>query len=269
MPEGDSIRHDLQMLKPVLEGRVVDDIWFGKLRGHVPRAGQHIEKVVAVGKHLLIHFDRHLTLDVHRGMTGFWRVLPVGLSPAPSPKLRIRIATDGGQALCYAAPTIQTYLRNAAASPVDHLGPDLSDDVVDFAEVVRRSNDAPAATSLAEALLDQRIACGIGNVYKSEALFVAGLHPFDPMSSLDDKQRRTLWEIGHRQLLANREAGGRRTTTRQGVAGRLYVYGRHHLGCRRCDNAIEYVAAGERGTRSTYWCPSCQPSVVTKAKPHA
>jgi endonuclease VIII len=112
---------------------------------------------------------------------------------------------------------------------------------------------------VADVLLDQRIAAGVGNVFKSEALFVAQLHPFTPIGDVSDNDRRRLWTIAHRQLVANR-GKPYRSTTAVGDGQRTYVYGRHRLGCSRCDNAIEYDPVGGRSTRSTYWCPSCQPA---------
>ena len=264
MPEGDSLRRAELLLTPLLEGQVVDSAWFRMLRGHRPRPGMRIERVDAVGKHLLIEFDHNLTLHTHLGMTGSWRTLPAGQTPRNDPRLRVVLTVAGGSALCYAAPTIETFVRDGSPTPIDHLGPDLSDDDPDLDEVLRRIaattlNPVPADRVLADVLLDQRIAAGVGNVFKSEARFVAQLHPFTRIGGIGDDDRRRLWTIAHQQLVANRDKPYR-STTAVGDMQRTYVYGRHRLGCRRCDNAIQYAAAGEGSTRSTYWCPSCQPS---------
>jgi endonuclease VIII len=260
MPEGDSLRRAAALVTPVLEGHVVEQIWFHKLRGYRPRSGQMIQEVAAVGKHLQIHFDRNLSLDVHLGMTGYWRVAAPNAPLRPDPKLRISITTAAGHALCYLAPTVQTYIRDGAApSPTAQLGPDLSDEHPDLELVIARSREPSNDTMLAELLLDQHVAAGVGNVFKSEALFVAGLYPFLPVANVTDAQLRHLWTVAHQQLFANRTTR-MRTTTRPTQQGRYYVYGRHRLGCRRCDNAIEYSPAGLLTGRSTYWCPTCQPS---------
>lgn len=260
MPEGDSLRRAEALLAPILEDTVVRSVWFRMLRGYRPRPGQRIERVDAVGKHLLIEFDRNLTLDTHLGMTGSWQVIGPQATIPSNPRLRVVISTDLGQALCLAAPIIQTFIRDGSASPVDHLGPDLSDDDADLDEVMRRSRLSPPYRLVADLLLDQSVAAGIGNVFKSEALFVAGVHPFTPLSALPDERLRHVWSVGHRQLIANR-ARPFRSTTRDSDTGRTYVYGRFHLGCRRCDNAIEFSPAGLRTARSTYWCPTCQPAI--------
>ena len=259
MPEGDTLRRAAEVLTPVLEGRVVTSLWFKKLRGYRPRVGDRIHSVDAVGKHLLIEFDRKLVLHTHLGMSGSWRSSTLDAAVPRHPHLRIVIETRAGRALCFAAPDISTHLSGSGAAPADLLGPDLSNDEVDFVDVVRRSravqNDG---RMLAGLLLDQRVAAGVGNVFKSEALFVAGLHPFTTVADLHDDRLHKLWDVAHRQLVANR---GRphRSTTGPGRDGRTYVYGRHRFACRRCDNSIDYSAAGVVTARSTYWCPTCQP----------
>ncbi len=260
MPEGDTLRRAAEALTPILEDRVVTALWFRKLRGHRPRVGDRIHSVDAVGKYLLIEFDRRVVLHTHLGMSGSWRASPLSAAVPSSPKLRIVIETDAGRALCFAAPEIATHLSGTGASPTDRIGPDLSDDDVDIGAVVLRSRPAAGpTTTLAELLLDQTVAAGVGNVFKSETLFVAGLYPFLLADDVDDAALGHMWDIAHRLLVANRSRPFR-VTTRPGDAGRTYVYGRHRFGCRRCDNAINFSAAGERTARSTYWCPTCQPA---------
>jgi endonuclease-8 len=258
------------LLTPVLEGRVVTELWFRKLRGYRPRVGDRIGGVDAVGKYLLIEFQQAqppasgrsrpgLVLHTHLGMAGSWRTAPLQAAVPNSPKLRVVIATDAGRALCFSAPDISTHLAGSGTAPADRIGPDLSDDDVDLDDVVARSRArATHETTIAELLLDQVVAAGVGNVFKSEALFVAGVHPFTPVSELTDDELAAVWSIAHRQLVANR-ARPYRSTTAAGDGGRTFVYGRHRLGCRRCDNAIEFSPAGQRTQRSTYWCPTCQP----------
>jgi len=277
VPEGDTLRRAAEVLSPVLDGRVVTDLWFRKLRGHRPRAGDRITGVDAVGKYLLIEFRREradgparpaLVLHTHLGMAGSWRATSLEAAIPATPKLRIVIATDAGRALCFSAPDISTHLAGSGTAPADSIGPDLSDDDVDLRDIVRRSRAATAAhaeRTVAELLLDQTVAAGVGNVFKSEALFVAGVHPFTRVDDLDDGQLAALWSIAHRQLVANR-ARPFRVTTGATDRGRTYVYARHRFGCRRCDNAIAFSPAGVRTARSTYWCPTCQPERARAAR---
>ena len=255
MPEGDTLRQAEARLTPILEGRVLTDAWFRRLRGYAPRRGQRVEQVDAVGKHLLVHFDRKLSLDVHLGMSGWWSV--TDSPPRDAPKLRIVLSTDAGHALCYAAPTIRTYVRDGSPTPVDHLGPDLSDDDVDLDIVLERSRARDQNRPLAELLLDQRVAAGVGNVFKSESLFLARLDPFTQVSDVSDDDLASVWRIAHAALVANRDRSLRKTTS-EGLRDRTHVYDRYRLGCHRCGNAIDYDPAGSQTARSTYWCPTCQ-----------
>ena len=258
MPEGDSLRRAEARLSPILEGQVVTDIWFKKIRGYRPRIGQQIERVDAVGKHLLIEFDRKLTLRTHLGMSGSWRVTDAGVAVPKSPKLRVVISTELGSAICFAAPTIDTFIRGSGHSPVDHLGPDLSDDGIDIGQIVERTRTFAQDGSVATALLDQRIAAGVGNVFKSEVAFLAGVHPFTTIASLSDSELERLWEIAHQQLVANRDRSSRKTTS-SSMIDRTYVYGRFRSACKRCPSSVEFSPAGKVTERSTYWCPHCQP----------
>jgi endonuclease-8 len=117
---------------------------------------------------------------------------------------------------------------------------------------------------LADALLDQRAIAGLGNVFKSEVLFEAGLDPFAPVSAVDDARLAALVAIARRQIAANVGPGsghGRRTTGRMAREEGLWVYGRGGRPCRRCGTAIAFRKQGF-GARPTYWCPTCQPSIA-------
>ena len=138
MPEGDTLRQAEQRIAPLLEGRRLEHVWFRRGLVLAPRAGQVVESVRAVGKHLLIELDRNLTLDTHLGMGGWWTTVPPTRAPQPGAKLRIALTVAEGHALCYAAPTIRTFVRDGSSSPVDHLGPDLSDEQPDLDEVLAR-----------------------------------------------------------------------------------------------------------------------------------
>jgi endonuclease-8 len=121
---------------------------------------------------------------------------------------------------------------------------------------------------IALALLNQRVLAGLGNVYKSEVAFAAGVNPFRQMSTITEREMVALVEASHKYMKANvldgsgdsivTYSGNRRTTHSMNASDRLWVYGRQGQECRRCGAAIMMRKQGEQA-RSTYWCPGCQP----------
>lgn len=256
MPEGDTIWRAAARLKPALEGRVVEAFEAPRMRGLRPRVGSVVDEVEAVGKHLLVHFHDGLSLHTHMRMSGSWHVYASGQRwSKPRHLLRCRIGVPGWDAVCFSAPVVETYARrDLARSPVAHLGPDLCRDDADLDEAVERMARHPDVT-IAEALLDQSIAAGIGNVYKSEVLFACGVDPFVRVRDIDVADRRRLFEVASRQLRRNLTTS--RRTTMPGRPGTLAVYRRDRRPCWRCGTPIRMLRHGGQD-RSTYWCPTCQ-----------
>jgi endonuclease-8 len=120
---------------------------------------------------------------------------------------------------------------------------------------------------IADVLLNQRVLAGIGNVFKSEILFLAGIHPFTPAGALTDTDLDRIVGISREQLAANvmtrsqtlSSATGRRTTRSLNPHDRLWVYSRGGKPCRRCGAAIQSAKSGQ-DARASYWCPNCQPA---------
>jgi endonuclease-8 len=168
--------------------------------------------------------------------------------------MRAVVEVAGVEAVCFDAPV--AVLERAPA--VAHLGPDLCRPDADLDECLARMTSlADPDTIVADVLLDQRIACGVGNVFKSEVCFVCGIDPSTPIRSVAEPDRRRLVATAAAQLQANLGSGPRTTTT--GPPGSLAVYGRAHRPCRRCGTAIRVARTGEHA-RTTYWCPTCQPA---------
>ncbi len=283
MPEGDTIHQSRLQVTPVLVGYRVDQFWARKIRGHRPRTGQLVEEIRVHGKHLLIDFDRRLSLRVHLGMGGFWRT-SVSPSTPPrhrDPKLRLEILTEAGVVRCYSAPAIETFIRDSELSPLANLGPDLvvspaeRDQVVTSAVRRARLRCKPVEV-MADVVLDQEVAGGIGNVYKSEVLFLAGVHPLSPLGSVSDASLTEIYAAASRLLYLHSQPGNAfRVTTasrprfdglpversiRRPVGGlpRHYVYERWRAPCLRCHTPVRRTYDGRLG-RSSYWCPTCQP----------
>ncbi len=274
MPEGDSLARMADLLRPALGGRVVTG---ARALTPGPRTslvvGQTITAILATGKHLRIQFGSGLELRTHLGLHGTWHRYRTG-EPWRRPAARAVLVLEvpGAVAVCFDARTVDLFETRAAAlhPALGRLGPDLLDPGFDATEAIRRLR-APqrAATEIGAALLDQRVMAGIGNVYKSEVLFMERVNPFGPVADIDDATLERLVETARRLLVRNadpRVASGRATTRdprtdAPQAAGPLWVYRRAGRPCRRCGALIRAVSQGAEPPRTTYWCPSCQAAI--------
>jgi endonuclease VIII len=264
VPEGDTIHRAARALDRALAGRRL-------LRFEAPRLGNRpfpegtrVLGAEARGKHCLINFDDGRTLRTHMQMTGSWHLYRPGERWRKKPAsarvwLEVAAAEDGSGhegwvAVCFAAPVVELEDQ----PQVDHLGPDLCRPDADVDEATRRMGElSPPDRTIGEALLDQRVAAGIGNIYKNEACFACGVDPWTPVGQLREDERRRLLETAGRQLRANldnldRDFGG---PPGSGPA----VYGKRDRPCRRCGTTIRWAPQGDQ-RRGTYWCPTCQPA---------
>ena len=252
MPEGDTIHRTAGRLRTALDGCVVTGVDFARWVGPTPTAGETVDAVRARGKHLLIDFSGGLTLHTHMGMSGSWHLYPDGDRwRRPRHLARAEVSVDGWTAVCLAAPLVRLERRDNPRH-LDHLGPDLAVADADTDAAVARLG-SQGSVEIGVALLDQRVASGIGNVYKSEVLHACGVDPTARVADLDLVARRQLFETAARLLRANLGAGPRRT-----VVGGLAVYGRTRRPCRRCGTPVAVMRQGSQA-RATYWCPTCQP----------
>lgn len=255
MPEGDSLVRVARRLGPALVGAELREIEAPRWAGPRPRSGETIDSVEAVGKWLVISFSGGLVLLNHLRMNGRWQLYGRGERWQRSRSaMRLRIATDSVEAVCFAAPIVEFHTPSSAKRRLGHLGPDLSEAEVDFDLCLERFALLEPHVTIAEALLDQRIAAGIGNVYKSEVCWFERVDPFANALSLEAPTRLALLQRAHRLLRANLGGGPRRT-----VPGGLAVYGRRSKPCRRCGSPIASKVHTEHARR-TYWCPTCQQS---------
>ena len=161
--------------------------------------------------------------------------------------MRALVEVDDWVAVCFAAPEVELVDDDGVAA-TDHLGPDLCVPNADVERAARLMVEHSAPDrEIGDALLDQRIACGVGNVWKSESLFVEKLDPFRAVSTLTEEQRTKLLATAARLL---QEQIVRPTGVRA-------VYGRRDQPCRACGTPIEWRPQGTH-RRGTYWCPRCQ-----------
>ncbi len=269
MPEGDTLHRTAAGLRPYLVGRTVTAARTNG-PGPVPQidrvVGRAVTSVEAVGKNLLIGFDGGLELRTHLRMNGSWhRYRPGERWRRPPARARLVLEVPGAVAVCFDAPVVELFEQRAEHlhPALSRLGPDLLGPDFDRDEALHRLRDlSRAKRSIAEALLDQRALAGIGNVYKSETLWIERVSPFIPVRDVDDDTLGRLVDTARRLMLANVAPGRgpeRITTTGDRAAGGpLYVYGRAGRPCRRCGTPIASTRQGTDLPRRTFWCPRCQ-----------
>lgn len=274
MPEGDTIFRTARTLQKVLAGHRATHFdtayaHLARVNDDGPIAGRMIERCEAAGKHVLIVFEGDLVLRTHMRMNGSWHVYRHGERWWRGPQaMRVRIDTADWVTVAFDVPVAEfvTAKQLASTDPVAALGPDLLKPAFDRDEAIRRVR-AAGALPIAQALLDQRLVAGIGNVYKSEVLFLAGLHPDTPASGVAQDALERVMDLARSLLQANVVDGTpaaiqtyrslRRADRRSDPEDSLWVYSRGGKPCRKCGAAIASQKMG-LDARATYWCPTCQ-----------
>jgi endonuclease-8 len=212
------------------------------------------------GKHLLIGFSNGRWLRTHMRMKGSWhRYAPGEPWRLPERRATCMLETDSAIAVAFDAPVAEllTKAELERHAGLRSLGPDLLAEHADLDEAVRRLREREA-TTLGEALLDQRAVAGIGNVVKSEAAFMERLDPWAPVGAFTDAELRGVVQRAAGVLRTNTGGGRRVTTGRRAPGESLWVYGRTGRPCGRCGTLIRARRQGDQA-RTTYWCPGCQP----------
>lgn len=260
MAEGDTLARIAHVLGRTFAGREIRAARGrpgGAQLGRV--VGARVRDVEARGKHLLISFDNDLTLHTHLGLGGAWhRYRRDEPWQRGAWRAMAVLETDDAIGVCFDAPTVELLDSRAVAihPRLRRLGPDATATAFDLDDALRRLRDpANAARQIGDALLDQRILAGLGNVYRSELPFIERVDPRKPIGELDGDVLRRMLEHGHRLLRAN-AGGGRRVTTDGRTGALLHVYRRTARPCHRCGTAIVSARAAEG--RWLYWCPGCQ-----------
>lgn len=268
MPEGDTIHRAAAALQRALAGRTVvrfESVFPRLTRVDVdaPIAGRTIERVSALGKHLLMWFSGDIVLRTHMRMNGAWHLYRPGERwQRPRHEMRIAITTDAFEAIAFNVPVAEFSSAREMTRALATLGPDVLAEDFDPSIAVHRITQR-RDMQIADALLDQSAISGIGNIYKSEALFGAGINPFARVADLSGDDIGRLVSVAASMMRANvphtppARPGARRTTSHLDPAARLWVYGRAGKPCRRCGSPIQRRKQGA-DARSTYWCERCQ-----------
>jgi endonuclease-8 len=259
MPEGDTVWLSARRMHQALAGQRLTRTDF-----RVPAlatadlSGRDVIDVVARGKHMLTRVSGGLSLHTHFMLTGEWRLVPAGSrrGAGPAHEIRVILGTDRWQAIGLRLPVVELLPTSGEPDLLRGLGPDLLGDDWDEAEALRRIRADPAR-EIGPALLDQANLAGIGNLYKTEALFLTGITPWTTVADVVDLAglvRRT-----RRLMLANRDHWQQSTTGDLRRGRDHWVFERYRQECRRCGSEIRI---GRQGTppydRLCYWCPSCQ-----------
>jgi endonuclease-8 len=262
VPEGDTVWLAARRLHDALAGRVLTRTDF-----RVPSlatanlSGDTVTEVVSRGKHLLMRTSAGHTLHTHLRMDGSWRIHRAGTQPAGGPDWQIRVilANADWQAVGYRMPVVELLPTTAEASVVGHLGPDLLGPDWDAGVAVARLRARPER-EIGAALLDQRNLAGIGNLYKSETLFLSGISPWTAVADVPDLD--AVVRRAHRLLHANKEHWHQTTTGSLRRGEDHWVFERAGRTCRRCGTPIAAAMQAEPEqpsyARISYWCGHCQ-----------
>ncbi|WP_111719646.1 DNA-formamidopyrimidine glycosylase family protein [Homoserinimonas sp. OAct 916] len=254
MPEGDTVFRAARELRAALVGERLTrcDIRVPRF-ATVDLAGEVVDDVVSRGKHLLIRVG-DASIHTHLKMEGIWHIYQPGEKwRRPAWQARIILGTARSAAVGFQLGVVEVLRRDAEDTAVGHLGPDLLGPDWDAVEALTRLRANPGRT-IGEAVLDQRMLAGIGNVYRSELCFLVGVLPETPVGDVPDLPR--LVTLAQKLLAANRERS-RRSTTGRLRGDTLWVYGRDRRPCLRCGTAIRQAEFGDPA-RVVYWCPNCQ-----------
>ena len=269
MPEGDTILGAARRVGAALVDREIVAIATPQPRHGHDRwperlAGRAVRRVDAHGKHLFVRFEGGLTVHSHLRMGGWWAVFRRGERWRRSPQRAwIVIRTAEHEVVQFDGPVLElmTDARARFDQRLAALGPDVLDEAFDERAFLLRLRAGDPARGIADALLDQRIAAGIGNIWKSEACHLARLDPWRAVGEVSDEEAlRAVREV--RPLMRLSAARGRVVSyrpERPSRAGerRAWVYGRGGLPCRRCGTLVRARGQGD-DNRTTYWCPACQ-----------
>jgi endonuclease VIII len=262
VPEGHTIHRVAEDHNKLLAGKSVRvSSPQGRFSGEAELVdGLVLKKIEAYGKHLFYWWDGGQLGHVHLGLFGKFKVKKGPEAPEPKGAVRMRMEVPGECVIDLAGPTACTIgPRTERDQIVARLGPDpLRKDAKPEIAIAKLAASKQAIGAL---LLDQAKICGVGNVYRAEALFITGIHPDRPGNQCDEAELHALWTtvvsmlrqgvkdnrivtIDERDLPAGKRRRGEST----------WVY--HRDLCLKCGSPIR---TSELGGRPCYYCPTCQP----------
>jgi endonuclease VIII len=257
MPEGDTIAYAANRMRPVLTGRVPDEIVTPQRRHERDRwperlAGQAVRRIDTHGKHLLVRFEGGLVIHSHLGMSGAWGVYGPGRRWRRSANRAWIVLRAGDQEVVeFDGPLLElvTEGRTRFDQRLSALGPDVLAAEFDRPRFLARLRSDDQTRAIGDALLDQRNVAGIGNIWKAEGCWEAGVDPWRPVAEVSDAEAMAVIEAVRPRMRRSAEVGPR------AIEPRVYrLMGRP---CPRCGGTIRSRGQGD-ANRTTYWCPGCQ-----------
>jgi endonuclease VIII len=247
VPEGDTIHRTAERLRVLVGERVEAESPNPRgLATGVARVvdGRRLEAVDAIGKNLLLRFEGGVVLHSHLRMNGRWRVEPRDGRSARRGRPWLLLRGREWEATQWNGPVLR--LEDGIARRV---GPDLLAPGTRVDEIVSRLRSVDPSRLLGEALVDQRLVAGIGNVWLAEMLWHARVSPWASLAEIGDDELSSALEWA-------------RAAMRSAVSGRRSpraVYRRAGRGCPRCGEPIRSHGLGD-ANRTAYWCSACQPT---------
>jgi endonuclease-8 len=257
VPEGDTIAYAALRMRPVLEGQVPDSIRTPQRRHALDRwperlAGREVTEIRTHGKHLFLCFAGDLVIHSHLRMTGTWGVYGPGRRWGRSPAVAwLVLERDGQQVVQFNGPVLElmTGSRVRFDQRLAGLGPDVLAPVLDRDRFLARLRSDDQTRGIGDALLDQRNVAGIGNIWKAEGCWEAGIDPWRPVSAISDDEATAVIEAIRPRMLVSAQSGR--------MDGEARVFRRQGRPCPRCGATIQARGQGD-DNRTTFWCPGCQ-----------
>jgi endonuclease-8 len=257
VPEGDTIHAAARRVGAALVGKEIVSIETLQPRHAMDRwpdrlSGRPVHSVDAHGKHLFVRFEGDVTLHSHLRMRGMWGVYENGRRWSRSPRRAwLVIRTPQHEVVEFDGPVLElmTESRTRFDLRLAALGPDILAAEFDYERFLARLRDDDPTRGIGDALLDQRNIAGIGNVWKSEGCFDAGVDPWRRVCDVSDEQALRIVGVTRLRMQDSVSRGGH-------IRG-LQVYDRAGRPCDRCDSRIAARGQGD-DNRTTYWCPGCQ-----------
>jgi endonuclease VIII len=257
VPEGDTIAYAARRMRPVLEGVVPDEIATPQARHRMDRwperlAGRAVRAIDTHGKHLFLRFEGDLVLHSHLRMTGSWSVYRAGARWRRSPRRAwLVLKARGHEVVEFDGPVLELMTESRTRfSRLADLGPDILAEPFDRGAFLRRLRADDPTRGIGDAVLDQRIVAGIGNMWKAEACWGAEIDPWRRVRDVSDAEALAVVDAVRPRMI-DAAAKGPREHAGHGV------YNRAGRPCPRCGGRVQARGQGD-DNRTTFWCPGCQ-----------